>query len=194
MIEQKRVFDPERVKLGRALRKDRSPLMRRRRIAVGLSLASTATLGFISLFQTGIIRKLPDPPIKRFKASAVSSSGEGYLMGIPDALLGMVSYTVTASLIAGGPPDRVRKLPWLPAAAMVKTGLDTIVSLRLARIQFRDLRLYCVYCLAATGMTVAAAPLTWGEGVKAVRSLVAADEERHQALPPVPEEFRSRAA
>src|SRR3954462_11199923 len=37
--------------------------LRRRRAVVGLALGSAAVMGLISLYQTGLVRTLPEPPV-----------------------------------------------------------------------------------------------------------------------------------
>jgi uncharacterized membrane protein len=187
MIRQKRVFQPERIRLGRALRKNQSPMMKRRRAALALAMGATAALGLLAAYQTGLIKHLPDPPWKRFKADAVSSTGEGYLFGIPDALLGMASYSLTGVLIFAGPPDRAVSNPWWPVLAAAKSWFDAGNGIRLAKIQIKDLRFYCIYCLSITTMTVAMVPLTWPEARVAagvLRKRLALASQPHGALQP----------
>ncbi len=183
MIRQKRVFSPERVKLGKELRQNRSMPMKLRRAALGLDLAATGVLGIISLYQTGLVRHLPDPPLRRFRADAVSATGEGYLFQIPDALLGMTSYLVTASLVFAGPPERARTHWYWPAAAMAKSLFDAAYSVRLALIQHRDLRLYCAYCLTTTALSLAVVPLTAPEGARAIRKAYRGEAEARAPMP-----------
>ncbi len=163
MREVKRVFRPEKIALGRRLRKTRSPEMRDRRAAFTLTLAATGLLGMLSLFQLGAIRRLPDLRARRFQAEAVSSSGEGYLFETPDAALGVFSYAVTMLLVAAGPADRGRTKPWLPGLAFAKSFFDSANASRLVRIQFRDLHYYCIWCLSISALTFATLPFTADE-------------------------------
>ena len=48
--------------LSRYLRGGDDPDLRRRRWLVGLSLLGTTAGGLVGLYQTGIIKHLPDPP------------------------------------------------------------------------------------------------------------------------------------
>ena len=65
---------PER--LSDELRHGTGDDLRRRRGVVGLALGSAAVMGLISLYQTGILRRLPEPPVPGLDAGKVNGSAE----------------------------------------------------------------------------------------------------------------------
>ncbi len=57
--------------------------LRRRRAIIGLSLLGMGAMAAVSLFQTGVVKHLPDPPLKSFDSDKVNSSETAYMMGVP---------------------------------------------------------------------------------------------------------------
>jgi hypothetical protein len=60
--------------------------MWRRRAIIGLSLVGMASMGAVSLLQTGIVEHLPDPPIDGFDSDQTNLSDVAYQFGVPDGL------------------------------------------------------------------------------------------------------------
>ena len=84
-------MDPTR--LGRELRTDPRADMRRRRAQVGLNLACAAIGGIVAAYQTGLIWRLPDPPVGPFDSERVDASDYAYKrLDTPDGLLMALTY------------------------------------------------------------------------------------------------------
>lgn len=144
--------------LSHALRHSDSPFLARRRGVIGLSLVSIASMGIITLYQTGIIKHLPEPP--GFDADKVDASAEAYAwLATPDAALGLGSYAATLGLAAMGGPDRASQQPWIPLALAAKTLFDAAQAGKLTVDQWTKHKAFCSYCLVAAGATFAALPL-----------------------------------
>ena len=69
--------------LGRDLRPRTNPDLHRRRWLVGLSLLGVAVGQIVALFQTGIVRRLPDPPVGPFDSGRVDAPDYAYKRRIP---------------------------------------------------------------------------------------------------------------
>lgn len=159
--------------LSRQLRLHRSPDLRRRRWLVGLSLAGVAMGQVVGLYQTGILRHLPDPPVGPFDSDEVDASDYAYKrLQVPDAFLMVGTYAVTAALAAAGGEDRARGMPWLPVAMATKTAYDVATNLRLAREEWRDNKALCAYCQTATVISLASVLLALPEAGRGVRRLL----------------------
>ena len=148
---------------GAALQQDwrysSDPLLRDRRVIVGLSIFSATVLGGIALFQVGLVKKLPDPPVPGFDSDRVHGSEEAYaLLETPDALIGMLSYTGTACLAAAGWQDRSHIARWIPLALGAKAALDAGLAGRLAVRQWTAFRKFSFWSLLVAGATVTALP------------------------------------
>ncbi len=97
---------PDR-QLSRELRTASTPDLRRRRWIFGLSLIGTLAAQIVGLFQMGLLRRLPDPPVGPFDSSRVDASDYGYSrLQMPDAGLMLLTYGVTAALAMAGAADR----------------------------------------------------------------------------------------
>jgi hypothetical protein len=59
--------------LSEELRNGSNPDLNRRRWIIGLSMLGSAVAQIVSLYQTGIIKKLPDPPIPIFDSDKVDA-------------------------------------------------------------------------------------------------------------------------
>ena len=152
------------------LRTAAGPLVNNRRAIAGLSILSATVLGGIALFQVGILKHLPDPPWPAFDADAVHGSPEAYrLLGTPDALLGMASYSVTACLAAMGSADRGRAC-WIPLAMGAKTAADAAMAIRLGLKQATQFRKYSIWSLLVTASTLGALALAIPEVIHARRA------------------------
>ena len=153
--------------LSRELRTESTPSLRRRRGIVGLSLTASAAMGVIALYQTGIIKHLPEPPSELFDADRIDASPEAYeRFSVPDSLLGLGSYAATAGLAAMGGRDRAR---WISLALAGKVAFDAANAVRLTVVQWKDFRSWCFWCLIAAGATFAMVPLVIPEAIEAAR-------------------------
>lgn len=138
------------------LRLSRNPMVRNRRRAAALTLVNAASLGVVALYQFGLIRKVPEPPLPFLNADRVDASAEAYAVGnTPDAALGILSAGVTLVLLGRGARQRN---PWLVLLTAAKVALDAGGSLMLTAEQGTRHRRFCSWCLAAAAASVAAVP------------------------------------
>lgn len=158
--------------LSRQLRTEEGGFLKRRRGVLACSLAAAGAMGVISLYQVGLIRHLPEPPLPRLDADKVDAAGEAYgWLSTPDAVLGLASYATTAVLAAVGGRDRGRRRPWMPLALAAKAGADALAAAKLTRDQWTKHRAFCAWCLTAAGATFTSAALAWPEARDALRRL-----------------------
>ncbi len=107
--------------LSRQLREGTGKFLARRRGVVGLSLAAAGAMGLISLYQMGIIKHLPDPPLPGFDSDKVDAAPEAYSwFQTPDGAIGLGGYAATLGLAAMGGPDRAKEKPLIPLALAAK--------------------------------------------------------------------------
>ncbi|WP_264776076.1 vitamin K epoxide reductase family protein [Deinococcus aetherius] len=163
-------MDP--TQLSRELREAHTPDLHRRRWIVGLSLLGVAMGQVVSLYQTGILKDLPDPP-GPFDSARVDASDYAYKrLQTPDALMMVVSYGATAWLAAAGGKDRATDLPLLPVAMGLKILGDTLTAVELGREEWRDNKALCAYCQVATLASLASIPLAFPETRRALGNLL----------------------
>ena len=147
----------------RDLREGRSPELRRRRAIVALSLLGIADMVPVALYQTGVLRRLPDPPLRGFDSSKTNASKAAYRFGVPDGLLLIVLLGLNAAIAAWGPDERARRLPLVPLAASVKSGAEAAFAGKYLSLMASGREPWCLFCLAAAAVQFAVFALTLPE-------------------------------
>jgi len=141
------------------LRRGTDGYLRQRRRVAALALGSTGALGVVSLYQTGLLKHVPEPPLRLFDADKVDASGEAYsILSMPDAILGMLSSVATAALATMGTKDRVTDRSWLPLLLAAKAAMDAASGVVLTLEQATKHRRFCSWCLTAAAASVATFP------------------------------------
>ena len=164
---------PSPTQLSRQLRLGDSPDLERRRKVLGLSMVGAAAGIAVSLYQTGVISHLPDPPVGPFDSDRVDASDYAFKRAqTPDGLAMLVTYGVTALLAGAGGEDRARRLPWLPLALAAKVASDVATNMKLAKEEWEENGAFCAYCQAANLASVASVPFVIPEARKALRHLL----------------------
>lgn len=158
--------------LSHELRTRRDPDLNRRRWVLGLSLVGVAAAKIVTLYQMGVVKRLPDLPVRPFNATKVDAAPYAYSrLQTPDGALMLVSYALTAALAAAGSADRAERDPALPIALAAKTGFDSVSAVRLAAEEWRDTKALCGYCQAATVASLLSFAIALPEAARAVRGL-----------------------
>lgn len=161
-------------RLSDYLRHGEDAELRRRRGVVALSLGAAGVMGLIATYQVGLVRRLPEPRVGWLDSAKVNASPQAYGHAhVPDGLLGLTSYAVTATLAAAGGADRARRHPWLSLATAAKVLADAANAIKLTWDERAKQHVYCGYCLLATVATLGTVPLVYPEARRAVSSLLA---------------------
>lgn len=152
-------------------RHDSAHLRGRRRVAL-LQLVSTAALSVVGLYQFGLVRRVPEPPLPGLGADAVDASGEAYvLLRTPDSALGIASGGITLALAGMGGADRATQQPLIPLALFAKTVTDAASAAYLTVEQLTKHKKLCSYCTLSALALVASVPAAWPEARDAVRAV-----------------------
>lgn len=158
--------------LSEQLREGSGEFLERRRKIARLALLAAGSMGVISLYQIGVIKHLPDPPLPGFDSDRVDASEEAYSMfQMPDGPIGLGSYAATLGLAAMGGKDRAEEHPLIPLALAAKVAFDALQAGKLTVDQITEHRALCSYCLVAAGATFATVPLVLPEALVALRAL-----------------------
>ena len=132
----------------------------------------------VTLYQTGIVKHLPDPPVPLFDADKVDASNYAYSrFNSPDGPLMVANYALTAWLASMGGLDRARRNPLIPIAMGAKLLFDGVLSLELAREEWNENKAFCEYCQVATLCSLASIVLAVPEVMTAVRTLLGQDKD-----------------
>jgi uncharacterized membrane protein len=65
---------------------------------IGACCVALGTLVPVAMYQTGLLRRLPDPPMRVFDSARITMSKAAHPLGIPDGLLGVASFSATLML------------------------------------------------------------------------------------------------
>ena len=165
--------------LSQELRKGQNPHMSRRRAIIGLSMLGGSMGQLVTLYQTGIISHLPDPPGQTlFDADRVDASNYAYnKFNSPDGPIMVFTYALTAWLAAAGGLDRARRNPILPIAMGIKILIDVVTNLELAREEWSENKAFCEYCQVATVCSLTSLVLAAPEVIAATRALLGQGDE-----------------
>jgi len=162
---------PEPQELRRELQERETKSLRRRRAIVGLSLLGMGAMTMVSLFQTGVIKHLPDPPIDSFDSDKVNSSDTAYALGVPDGTLSLASLAANIPIAAFGGANRVAERPLVPllsaGKALIEAGIAGWYFYQMAAVEKK----WCGYCITGALCNFGIAALTLPEAVEALETL-----------------------
>lgn len=147
--------------------------MKLRRVIAGASMVGMASMAPVIMFQTGIIRHLPDPPVGNFHSDKINSSPTAFGYGGPDAPLSVLAHAVTLVLAAFGASHRRRSRPWLSLLACVAASGSAAVAARYLFWQMPKVdKTWCPYCITDAVMHMAAFALAVPEAIAALRERI----------------------
>ena len=159
--------------LSLELRRGQNPDLARRRWIIGLSFVTAVAGQVVTLYQTGIISHLPDPPLDIFDSDKVDASDYAYKrLQMPDAPAMIITAGITAALASAGGKDRATQQPWLPVALLGKTLIDLVTNVQLGREEWQENKKFCFYCQTSTVAATVAAVLAVPEAVRAIKTLL----------------------
>jgi uncharacterized membrane protein len=155
--------------LRRELQEGDSPDLSLRRAIIGLSLVGIASMAVVTLYQTGILRHLPDPPVRRFDSEKVNSSDTAYQYGVPDGTITLASHATNIVMAAFGGTDRAREQPWIPLVAAGKAGAEAVVATKYLFYEMPVVeKAWWGYCIVDALMHIGTFALTLPEAVKTI--------------------------
>jgi hypothetical protein len=142
-----------------ALRRQSSRYLDSRRRTAVLQMGAAATLGIVGLYQFGVLRSVPEPPLPGLGAAAVDASGEAYrVLHTPDATLGIASAGISLVLAGMGGARRHEDQPWIPLVLLAKSLADAAGGIYLFAEQLSKHKKVCSWCTASAALLVATVP------------------------------------
>ncbi len=81
-----------------------------------ISALGLVDFSIISLYQTGVIKSLPDLPFEVFDSNKVNASEDAYRIGAPNALISAAAYAATMFLALAGGDEQTGRKPVLGVA------------------------------------------------------------------------------
>ena len=135
--------------------RERAPQLTPQPLNLPLTLATAAALATlvpVALRQFKVIRNLPDPDHHRFNSNRVVTSHKSRILGLPDSVLGLGSYSATLALVLLAPKNPIARKLVGPKLA-VDTGMATVNTVR----QFTTFGKLCSWCFLTVAATAAMA-------------------------------------
>jgi FAD/FMN-containing dehydrogenase len=155
-----------------ALRRGTGDYLENRRRLAALFLGGMGSLGVVTAYQFGLLRRPPEPRLPFLDAAGVDASGEAYqYLKTPDATLGLASFAGTLVLVGMSGATRAERRPWIPLALAGKVVTDALWSAFLTAEQASKHRRFCSWCLLSALTSVAAVPQALPEARAAWRTL-----------------------
>jgi uncharacterized membrane protein len=133
-------------------------LSRKRKIAL-LSAFGLIDFSIISLYQLGVIKKLPDLPWRIFDSNMVNASKTAYMMGVPDGPITLMSYALNLTMVGAGGTEstgRSKLFDVVLAGSVIGGALGGAYYLN---DMIRNQKKACVYCLIGAALNFAMVPL-----------------------------------
>lgn len=150
---------PENIGLLRnTLRKKDSEDLRRRRRIITLAAIGVIDFTVISLYQTGVIKRLPDLPLPYFDSNSVNASAKAFATGFPDGTSGVLMFGSTMLLASyGGNRQSGRKKYWDKLLmGMVSAGAIAGAQY-LYDMAFKQKKI-CLYCVTGAALSFSMLP------------------------------------
>ncbi len=141
------------------LRYEKSKSLSRRRKIIVLAILGMIDFAIISLYQTGILRHLPDPPSDMFDSDFISGSEKAYKFSVPDGVTGASSYTTILILAAMGGKRALSRSKFFDKLLFGVVTANAAKGLyHLYEMAFKENRV-CLYCVTGTLISLLMFPL-----------------------------------
>ncbi len=131
------------------------------RIALLCCGAALGSLIPVVLFQTKVLKKLPDPPGSIFDSERIVTSKDAFPFGIPDGLLGLGSYGATLLLLLAAGRTGGMRSPLVQTSLKGKLLLDSSMAAWNTMKEIRRFRRICSWCMGTALATGAMAYFGW---------------------------------
>lgn len=154
-----------------ALRRGSGEFLDRRRRMALLQSASAAALGVVGLYQFGLLKSVPEPPLPGLDADRVDASGEAYaFLRTPDSAIGIASAGVSLILAGMGGAKRHEEQPWIPLLLLAKSAADAAGALYLTGEQLTKHKRICSWCTVSAALLLSTVPTALPEARAAWRA------------------------
>ena len=153
------------------LRTEHSEDLDRRRKVIGLSALGLVDFSIISLYQTGVIKSLPDLPFEVFDSNKVNASEDAYQFGAPDGPISAVAYAATMVLASAGGDEETGRKPIMDVALGATVAGNAVGAIfYLYKMIFVQKKI-CLYCVTGAAINIASAVIIASTTLKSIRKL-----------------------
>lgn len=147
--------------------------LNRRRKVIALSALGLVDFSLISLYQTGIIKRLPEIPFKVFDSNKVNAAPDAYKMGAPDGTVSAVVYASTMVLASAAGTEASGRKPIADVLlGGAVAGNAAGAAFYLYNMIFHQKKI-CLYCLTGAAINFASAAIIAPTVIKSLKKLFA---------------------
>jgi uncharacterized membrane protein len=139
------------------LRNGSTPDLDKRRKVILLSALGLVDFSIISLYQTGVIKHLPDLPYPLFDSDKVNASEDAYRFGAPDAPISAVAYATAMVLASAGGSEKAERKPAFDVALGATLAGNAIGAVFYLYKMFFKQKKVCLYCTTGAAINIASA-------------------------------------
>lgn len=141
------------------LRTSHTDDMDKRRTILLLSALGLVDFSIISLYQTGVIKKLPDLPLAIFDSNKVNASKGAYQFGVPDGPVSATVYALTMVLASAGGSSRSGRKPVMDALLGAAVAGNAGGALYYLYDMVFKQKKVCLYCVTGAAINIASAAI-----------------------------------
>lgn len=149
--------DMDAIAIRNELRDGNSKPLDARRKVILLSALGLVDFSIISLYQTGILRHLPDPPHPIFDSDTINASEEAYQFGAPDGPVSAVAYATTMVLASAGGSEKTGRKPAIDLALGATVAGNALGAIYYLYKMIFEQKKICPYCVTGAAINIASA-------------------------------------
>lgn len=154
-----------------ALRTGHNEDLDARRKVILLSALGLLDFSIISLYQTGVIKHLPDIPHPLFDSDKVNASKDAYMFGAPDGPISAVAYAATMVLASAGGSKKTGRAPAMDVALGATVAGNAVGAVFYMYKMIFVQKKICLYCVAGAAINIASAVIVAPTVIKSAKKL-----------------------
>lgn len=158
--------------IKKELRESNTDDLDRRRKIIFLSAVGLVDFSIISLYQTGVIKRLPDIPLAIFDSNKVNASNEAYQFGVPDGPVSSLTYAATMVLAAAKGTKRSGRKPLLDVVLGATVAANAIGAVSYLNNMIFKQKKICLYCVTGAAINIASAVIAAPIVLKSLKKLL----------------------
>jgi uncharacterized membrane protein len=144
----------------------------RRRKILCLSAIGLIDFSIISLYQTGVIKKLPDISLPIFDSNKVNAAESAYQFGVPDGPISATVYGLTMALASAGGSEKAGRKPLFDVLLGGAIAGNAAGALYYMYDMIFKQKKICLYCVTGAIVNIASAIIIAPAVLKGIKKLL----------------------
>lgn len=153
------------------LRTGHNESLDKRRKVIALSALGLVDFSIISLYQTGVIKHMPDIPHPLFDSDKVNASEDAYRFGGPDGPISAAVYGLTMVMASVGGTEKTGRPPVLDVALGATVMGNAIGAIFYLHKMIFVQKKICLYCVTGAAINIASAVIIAPVALRALKKL-----------------------